>query len=87
MLLLSGMVLIAIGSALFIAGFAGLTNPIPCAITGCPSVFSANYAIEWAEISVGVVFIVSGIGMVIASRRVNVVADVREPPEPNLTGT
>lgn len=78
MLLVAGIVLIAIGLGLFGAGFVGLTAPIACPINGCPPIFSSNYTVDWAEIFVGLGFIISGIGMVIASTRVKVVATFRD---------
>jgi hypothetical protein len=78
LLLVAGILLMATGLGLFTAGFVGLTTPIPCAINGCPSIFSSNYATNWAEISVGLGLIVSGIAMVIASRHAKVVAGIGE---------
>lgn len=84
LLLVGGMVLIVIGTGFFVAGFVGFTRFSPlCAIT-CPSIFSSNYTIFWSEMFVGLVFIISGIGMVITSRRVKVVESLLEPPKADL---
>ena len=49
----AGVTLVLVGLTLAIIGILGLTVPIPCAINGCPPIFSANYAVEWTEILIG----------------------------------
>jgi len=60
---------VAIGLLFFTLGLMGLTSPIACAITGCPSITSVTYAAHWDEIFVGIVMIVLGIGLIFVSAK------------------
>jgi len=82
-LMIGGMALVAIGSILVVIGLLGFTHPIACAINGCPSIFSSNYAISWTEILLGLVFIISGTALLVPSGRKIVRADERESKEHN----
>ena len=69
-LLSTGTVLLAAGLLFLAAGLDGLRMPIPCAINGCPSIFSETYATYWYEIYAGIAMIALGIGLIFASRRI-----------------
>jgi energy-converting hydrogenase Eha subunit E len=71
-LFLAGVALVVIGLIFVAVGLDGLRTPIPCAINGCPSIFSETYAVYWDEIYIGTAMVVLGIGLIVASRMVKV---------------
>jgi hypothetical protein len=65
----SGIVLLAVGILLLTLGITGLQNDaIPCALNGCPSIFSSYYVPYWDEVYAGLAMTASGIGLLLASR-------------------
>ena len=65
-LLIAGIALLASGLLLLAVGLDGLRAPVPCAVNGCPSIFSEAYAQYWNEIYAGVAMIVVGIILIVA---------------------
>jgi len=65
----SGIVLVAVGILFLTLGITGLqSDAIPCALNGCPSIFSSNYAPYWDEVYAGLAMTASGIGLLLVSR-------------------
>lgn len=69
-LLIAGIALLGSGLLLLAVGLDGLRAPVPCAINGCPSIFSATYAQYWNEIYAGAAMVVVGIILIVASTRI-----------------
>ena len=65
----SGIVLVAVGILFLTLGITGLqSSAIPCALNGCPSIFSSYYAPYWDEFYAGLAMTASGIGLLLVSR-------------------
>ena len=65
----SGIVLVAVGILFLTLGITSLqSSAIPCALNGCPSIFSSNYAPYWDEVYAGLAMTASGIGLLLVSR-------------------
>jgi len=65
----SGIVLVAVGILFLTLGITGLqSDAIPCALNGCPSIFSSYYAPYWDEVYAGLAMTASGIGLLLVSR-------------------
>ena len=65
----SGIVLVALGILFLTLGITGLQSAaIPCALNGCPSIFSSYYAQYWDEFYAGLAMTASGIGLLLVSR-------------------
>ena len=64
-----GLVLAVAGILFVFIGIIGFqTSAIPCAISGCPSIFSSYYAPYWDEVYAGLAMTASGIGLLLVSR-------------------
>src|SRR5438876_11705951 len=64
----SGIVLVAVGILFLTLGINGLqSDGIPCALNGCPSIFSSYYAPYWDEFYTGLAMTASGIGLLVVS--------------------
>ena len=68
-LLIAGTAILASGLLLLAVGLDGLRAPIPCASSGCPSIFSGTYAQYWNEIYAGVAMIVVGFILIVVSTK------------------
>ena len=67
----SGIVLVAVGILFLTLGITGLqSDAIPCALNGCPSIFSSYYAPYWDEFYAGLAMTASGIGLLLVSRNI-----------------
>lgn len=66
-----GLVLAVAGILFDFIGIIGFqTSAIPCAISGCPSIFSSYYAPYWDEFYTGLAMTASGIGLLLVSRNI-----------------
>ncbi len=64
-----GIVLATVGILFLTLGITGLqSDAIPCALNGCPSIFSSYYAPYWDEFYAGLAMTASGIGLLLVSR-------------------
>jgi len=62
----SGIVLVAVGILFLTLGIIGLQrDAIPCALNGCPSIFSSYYAPYWDESYAGLAMTASGIALLL----------------------
>src|SRR6266568_7727665 len=66
-----GLILAVAGILFVFIGIIGFqTSAIPCAISGCPSIFSSYYAPYWDEFYTGLAMTASGIGLLLVSRNI-----------------
>src|SRR5438046_5045174 len=64
-----GIVLATVGILFLTLGITGLqSDAIPCALNGCPSIFSSYYAPYWDEFYAGLAMTASGICLLLVSR-------------------
>lgn len=64
-----GLVVAVIGIGLIALGLDGLRTPIACAVDGCPSIFSSNYATYWNAIYTGLALVATGFAFMLVSKR------------------
>jgi hypothetical protein len=68
-----GIVLVVAGILFLILGIIGFqSSAIPCAITGCLSIFSSYYSPYWDEFYAGFAMTASGIGLLLVSRNIRI---------------